>query len=276
MSARITDQEKRCKYVVASDYSTGSTELFSQTEELVCFALVATAPTIQQRRVSGISYFLSPEYFVWVPGDLSSPTTDNQRSSATARQLFEANGSRIHIFVRRTPYDDWFDIGKGMRSGIRGSGPSVNEIQLREIHVQLAVKLPESLWLLFGGHPGWSLVIGSEEVEVSTPDSVLEAIRAAWDQPTIDLRISRYAGDSLFAIADESGLATVNYRCESGEYVSGVIGSQFENHSTYFFRKSDGWDYEVPVEEVIPRIEALSIIQSYVLTGAPTGLSRLV
>jgi hypothetical protein len=273
MTDRLSEQEKRQKHSAVPDYSTASSELFSSPEELTCFALVDTSSTVEQRRASGRSFFLGPETFIWVPGVSPKPPTGEQHSSATAQRLFELHASHIHVFARRTPRDEWFDFGMGLLNGIRGSGPSVPEISVREINIRLAVKLPEPLWLLFGGHPGWWLFINRKECEASSPDSVLRAIRDAWGRPPVDLEISRYAGDTLFAIADESGRATVSYWTGQEDHVSRAAVPIAASDPTYIFPRSDNYDHEVPVEQVISREEALSIIEGFVMTGNPVGLT---
>jgi hypothetical protein len=115
--------------------------------------------------------------------------------------------------------------------------------------------------------------VNREEIEVSSPDSVLDAIRTAWRLPAVDLEITRYAGDALFAIAETSGRAAVSYWADQVEYVARAAQPLPADDSTHSFARSDNYDHEVPVEQVISRQEALLIIESFVLTGKPTGLS---
>ena len=272
MFKRLAEQDKRRTYPAAPDYRSESTELFASIGELACFALIATCPTVQKMRATGLSFFFGPEAFVWVPGNANSV---DHEGSTTATGLFESHATQIHLFVKRNPLENWFDIGKGTLNGIRGSGATRQEFILREINIRLAAKLPETLWLEFGGRSGWTLSVNSEEVETSSTESVLEAVRAAWKLPTVDVHISRYAGDLLFAIADKSGRAAVAYWSDEGAYVSQAAEPSFATDSTYFFPRSDNHDHEVPVEQVISREEALRIIGGVVLTGNPAGLSRL-
>lgn len=274
MFNRITEQEIRNRFPDAPDFSAATTELYSTPGELACFALVNTSSTLEQRQASGLSYFLGPSYFVWVPNSPFEPTNAKEYSSATHQKLFELHPRYIHVLARRTADEDWFDIGKGLVCGYRGSGATAAETCIREITIQLVAKLPEYLWLEFGGHPGWDLVINNEESAASSPGAVLEAIRDAWSRPPVDLEIGRYDGDVLFAIADEAGRATVNYYSSNKEeLVSGTPQLSDATVETHIFLRSNSYDHEVAMGQVITRDEALSIIESFVLTGKPAGLT---
>jgi hypothetical protein len=258
----MTEQEKQHRFPAAPDYSTTSSELHSSPEELACFALVDTSSTVRQRRASGLSFFLGPENFMWVQGNPSEPTT-------TAQRLFELYGNRLHVFARRTLREDWFDVGTGRLNGMH-----LVEHRLAEVNIWLATKLPEPLWHEFGGHPDWYLTINSVESEAFSPDAVMEAIRDAWNRPPVDVEIGRYAGDGLFAIADESGRATVNYwSSDKSEFVSGTPQLLDATVPTHIFLRSNSYDLEVALGQVVTRDEALSIIESFVLTGKPAGLT---
>lgn len=267
MFDRLTEQEKRRKYPAAPDFSTATTTLFSSPGELACFAVVDTSSTVRQQRASGISYFFGPRNLLWVPGHTPDPTGE-QHSFATAISLFRSHGGSIHVFVRHAAVDDWFDVGTGILNGMHLIGGS-----LSDINIQLGVKLPEPLWLLFGGHPGWDLVINNEESEASSSDAVLDAIRDAWNRPPVDLEIGRYAGDTLFAIVDATGRATVSYYKGQDEQVSKAGQPLPPGEPTYIFTRSNGYDHEVPVDQVITRDEALSIIENFVMNGSLLGLS---
>jgi hypothetical protein len=271
---RMTEQEKRHKHPAAPDYSTASSELYSSTEGLACFALVDTSSILKQRRASGLSFFLNPEYFIWVPNNPSEPTTAEQYSPATHQRLFESHPGYVHVFARRTSGEDWFDIGKGLVCGYSGSGATAAETCIREINVRLVTKLSEPLWLEFGGHPGWYLAINNVESEAFSPDAVMEAIRDAWNRPPVDVEIGRYAGDGLFAIADEAGRATVNHwSSDNKEFVSGTPQLSGLTVPTHIFLRSNSYDHEVAMGQVITPDEALSIIERFVMTGKPAGLT---
>lgn len=274
MFERMTDQEKRHKYTAVPDYITASTELYSSPEELACFALVDTSSTLKKWQTSGLSYFPHPEYFMWVPNNPSQSKTANQYSPATHQRLFESYPRYIHVFARRTSGEDWFDIGRGLVGGYSGSGATVAETFIREVNIHLVAKLSEPLWLEFGGHPGWYLSINNEASEASSPDAVMEAIRDAWKRPPVDVEIGRYAGDGLFAITDEAGRATVNYWLpDKSEFVSGTPQLSDATAETHIFLRSNSYDHEVAMGQVITREEAISIIETFVMTGKPTGLT---
>ncbi|VTR96994.1 hypothetical protein [Tuwongella immobilis] len=269
MFERVTEREKCDKYPAAPDYSAGSTELFSSAQELTCFATVDTSPTAQQRHSSGLSFFLGPENFVWIPGN-PDPTMSRRLDSEAVIALFRSHKQAIHVFVRRGKGDDWVDVGNGLLNGMR-----LTEEVLVEVNIRLAAKLPEPLWLLLGGHPGWWLTVNGRESEASSPDEVLHAIRDVWSHPSVDLEIGRYAGDTLFAVADEKGLATVNHYHGQDEHVSRAGQPLSLDEPTYIFPRSNGYDHEVSVGQVIPRGEALSLIEDFVLNGSIAGLSPL-
>lgn len=270
MFERITEQEKRHRFPAAPDYDTVSGELYSSPGELACFALVDTSSTVQHRRASGLSFFLGPENFMWVQGDALKTTTGRQGAVANTISLFQSHGEGIQVFVRRSAMGDWLDAGRGILNGMH-----LTEGALTEVNIRLAVKLPEALWLEFGGHPGWYLVINNLEKEASSPDAVIAAIRDAWGRPPVDLEIRRYAGDCLFAIADASGHATMSYFADNNEFASGTPQLPGPTVPTHIFPRSDSYDHEVPMGQVITRDEAFSMIENFVLTGKPAGLTSL-
>jgi len=148
------------------------------------------------------------------------------------------------------------------------------EQRLAEVNIWLATKLPEALWHEFGGQPDWCLIINNVESKAFSPDVVMAAIRDAWSRPSIDVEIGRYAGDGLFAIAEESGRATVHYwSSDKSEFVSGTPQLSDATVETHTFLRSNGYDHEIATGQVITREEAITIIESYVLTGKPAGLT---
>src|SRR5947209_5232971 len=112
MCQRLTGLVKRQKYPSVPDYRTENSELFSLHEELACFAHVTASSTLQQRRASGLSFFLGPNNLVWIQGD-PILSTGHWQIAGTIRDLFEVHANRIHVFVQRTAIDDWFDVGIG-------------------------------------------------------------------------------------------------------------------------------------------------------------------
>jgi hypothetical protein len=91
----------------------------------------------------------------------------------------------------------------------------------------------------------------------------------------VDLEIGRYDGDAMFAIADKDGRATVTYWSDKVELFSGTPHYIDATGQTYNFLRSNDYDHEVPLGQVVSQDEALSIVEGFVLTGKPTGLSPL-
>lgn len=267
MTNRLSEQEKVRLYPVAK-YATATSEFFDQDGALVCFAQIETSPTQRKQKVPGLSYFANPVIFMWVGKTMNRLDAANT-SPISIQEVFQSHANDIRLFVRPASSADWIDIGSCLLNGITATEGVVDVIYLR-----LSEKLPEPLWHEFGGHPGWHLTINNVESEAASPDAVMEAIRDAWKRPPVDVEIGRYAGDGLFAIADEAGRATVNYwSFDNKEFVSGTPQLFDATVETHIFLRSNSYDHEVAMGQVITPGEALSIIESFVLTGKPAGLT---
>lgn len=272
---RITDSAKAICYSQSPLLEIADSQLFFSSDGLTCFARVDASCKLKERQASGRSYFLSPSTFIWKLGcDISftSITVDAEHRSFLS--LLNLHAGAIRLFVKLDIEENWLDMGICQKQTLSGRLDGTLEV-IEIVNFHLSTQMPEPIWLLVGGHTGWWLSINGVDCEASSADEVLREIRDAWARVPVDVEISRYAGDTLFAVADGKGWATVNYFNGCDEKVSRAVQTLQWDEPTYIFTRSDGCEYDIPVDRVIQHGEALSLIEVFVLYGSTAGFSTL-
>jgi hypothetical protein len=138
---------------------------------------------------------------------------------------------------------------------------------LGEVDVDLHHKLPEDIWLRFGGYEGWSLTIDEEERRGLSADAALGMVSNAVAKGAGELWLTRYEEDSLNLLI-EPRRVFVMYLAFDGD--SGVIahdprmaGSQGEASFTLSNGQVDEFDYE----ETLPKDDVISVVRHFLSTG---------
>jgi hypothetical protein len=136
-----------------------------------------------------------------------------------------------------------------------------------EADVDLNHKLPEEIWLCFGGYKGWSLTVDGEEQRGLSADEVLGMVSSAVAKGAGELSLTRYEEDSLTLLI-EPRRAFVMYLAFDGD--SGVTAQDPRmagSPDTASFTLSNGQVDEFSFEETLPKDDALSVVQHFVSSG---------
>jgi hypothetical protein len=138
---------------------------------------------------------------------------------------------------------------------------------LGEANVDLHHKLPEDIWLHFGGYAGWSLTIDDEERRGLSADTVLGMVSKAVAKGAGELWLTRYEEDSLNLLI-EPMRAFVMYLAFDGDSGvtardPGMAGSPGKASFTLSNGQVDEFDYE----ETLPKDDAISVVRHFLSTG---------
>ena len=130
------------------------------------------------------------------------------------------------------------------------------------------------MWVRFGGYAGWLLTIGQSDFNIPSSGTGVPLIESQWGKISPYLRLTRYEGDVLQAATNEQGQAVVSY-LENSTLPERFSGHYDPTAQWASFLQENGDTWEVPVTTVISRTEALSIIESHLSTGRPTGVTGI-
>lgn len=141
-----------------------------------------------------------------------------------------------------------------------------NSASLGEANVDLHQKLPEEIWLRFGGYKGWSLTIDGEEQRGLSPDAVLARVAPVVASGGGELWLTRYEEDSLTLLI-EPKRAFVMYLDDGDSSVTARDPSMAGSPSMARFTLSNGQVDEFSLEETLPKDDALAVVQHFVSSG---------
>ena len=208
--------------------------------------------------------FPAPSRFRWIAGSRYREADDDfWFLPAEVRERAAPTNQGIEMFFATDEAGAFLYVGAGWLVSYGFSGSA----SLGEAHVDLHHKLPEDIWLRFGGYEGWSLTVDGEERRGLPADDVLELVTAAVAKGTGELWLTRYEEDSLSLLV-EPRRAFVMYLAFDGD--SGVTardprmaGSPGKASFTLSNGPVDEFDYE----ETLPKDDAIPVIRHFLSTG---------
>jgi hypothetical protein len=265
---RVYSQSDVRSWVLDSiSFTDGVTQFLSTKYGLLCLSPLGPAPSwYNPGAACAHSYFFSPGSFFWIPDQnwlLAAHDPTERRFDLYP--FFRRYHDRIQLFVQDA--EGWCYVGVGHLS----TSCATNGVTWK-YGFQVDPTLPRDLWVKLGGYPGWLVIIGHDEHLVIKQDNVDYLLLSDWGKLAPELTITRYEGDSLFAIKDDSGRAVVKYFTAGGELISHSPVDPRNESERILFLRSDGWEVEVDAVAVISSDEAVRIIKAFLATGCPVGL----
>lgn len=182
-------------------------------------------------------------------------------SFRTATFGLPIENSRIHLFASIKGME-WYYLGESILGSGYGKFDSFNQFDFK-----LSEKLPEWLWLQFGGYKNWLICTENEQFLVANDIEADWVLMENWGTISPTLEITRYKEDSLFAVTNINNDAVITYHF--GEKRLHSVSSRFgaEKGEYYGFG-----NYEFPIHWVIPRSHAITLIRRFLNCGLPVGL----
>lgn len=140
----------------------------------------------------------------------------------------------------------------------------------------LSPQLRRDIWLTFGGHDGWILIVDHKEYYPDSADEAIDLVLSESARGAEEIEVTRYEGDCLHAMFDQKEMAHIEYRSSDGPICrSRNPAYTGPDDLTVGFPASNRNDYEVPAREVITTDHALKLIAEFIRTGTPGGLTPL-
>jgi hypothetical protein len=247
-----------------------SSQLVSTDFGLTCVAQVRPRQSVsKQVSIDGPSYFIRPDTFCWLPSRLQNGDGKESTCGFDTKELLKINGNRLHLLAGTEGSNRWYYVGEGGLVRSFCAGAAVNKYEF-----ELSRKLSRETWMQMGGYPEWLLSVGEYERYISKSDSVDEILQREWGTIAPELEITRYEGDSLFAVVDGEGSAVVSYQNQNdAETFSRNSDYSGQGDKWTTFPCSNGWDYEAPAMQVIGKERAIEIIKTFISSGVAVGLS---
>jgi hypothetical protein len=243
----------------------GTNAWFSRTQKDRAPALFLTPDTAQCWCYPPISdrnlcFFFSPSRLRL--GVDRCQNKDELWSFYSDRRDLTSDYRQVHLFAALT-WGEWWYLGKPiLESGFGSNG------MLDQFEIGLDEKLPEWLWLQFGGYRGWLICTGQAQYVVKGPSEAEYLLTQYWGTVSQTMEISRYQGDALFAATDNTHAAVLYY--SNGSKHLHTAGTDYgEDNETYAFL-----DFEFPRRWMVSRQQAIELIRRYLETGRPAGLSE--
>jgi hypothetical protein len=168
---------------------------------------------------------------------------------------------RVHL-LGSLPSGVWCYLGRPTLSSGFGSNGSLTQLE-----IGLDDKMPESLWLQFGGYSGWLVCMYPHQFVVQSQNDVETIVGTFQNAGTLNLEITRYEGDCLSAITDKTGVSVVTYQSGSLHLHSQGNDGELNDEKIYGFTTT-----EFPRCWVISRHEAMALIRGFLLNGVVQGL----
>jgi hypothetical protein len=167
---------------------------------------------------------------------------------------------QVHLFAA-LPSGKWCYLGQTVLGSGFGTIGSFNQFE-----IGLDEKLPEWLWLQYGGYRGWLICMYPHQFIIDGAREASSVLNEYWGVKSPTMEIMRYEEDCLSAFTDATGASVVTYH--SGLKHLHTVGSGNDgDEEMYGFG-----DFEFPERWVIPRREAIDLICRYLDTGTPVGL----
>jgi hypothetical protein len=173
---------------------------------------------------------------------------------------------RIHLFAA-VVQDQWWYLGQPVLGSGFGILDAFNQVTVNQFEIGLEQRLPERLWLQFGGHRGWLVCTGRDQFVLHGAHEADYLLTEYWGTISQTMEITRYEEGTLFAATDAKKAAVLYFHQGSTHLHTGVSGPQAGDEGFYGFG-----DFEFARHWVVPRQQAIELIRHYLDTGSLAGL----